>query len=386
MSHSKFLQLPGEIREAIYHEVLCSVNNKHDIGDQRKKYVFDLNLFLTCQQVYFEARTVFRRDNTFVMIETPWPEAQQHVAIDGYVPLLITGDKAQKFEMHHLKVTIDTPEFANLSPPTQRFIILVDDLPLFTEMWYYSDLTHPGLNTQLRLTLALQDPYQLSFEKKPIPKALQRKLIEPFGRQKGLYATRIKGEHYDSIEKSLRETMATPYPSVENCLEEATRLKDAGNVALKNKQYHEALNLYRESFLHLMIVCDGRRRSVWGDAYFQVHCKGGHFNGQVAQMVRVVLRIRLVSNTTLAYLKLEDYEEAKFWAMRTINLMGGGFGEDDVVTGFPAAPEMGKIYYRGAIACRELGQNLEARKLLLIAVKYLPNDPIVKRDLDLLTN
>lgn len=384
MSSSRFLELPGEIREAIYHEVLCSVNNKHDAGNQYKKYKFDLSLFSVCQQIYSEARTVFRRDNIFVSVETPWPEAQNHVAIDGYVPIVISGEHALRFKDMHMLVTIDTPQFALQAPLRTRFVILIDDLPLFTEMWYYSDLTHEGMNAHLRLTLKLQDPYQMSFEQKSIPKAIQRKLLEPFGSVKGLYETRIQGEHYDSIEKALREKMATPYPAVEKCLEEATRLKDAGNESLKKGDYHDALRLYRESFLQLMIVCDGRRRSIWGDAYFQVDCEGGLFDGQSAQLVRLVLRIRLVSNTVMAYLKLEDFEEARFWGMRTINLFRSGMHGDEVVLNFPAAPEMGKVYYRTGMACKAMGDKITAYELLKVAVKYLPNEPTVKKEFNAL--
>jgi len=382
MTESRFLKLPGEIREAIYHEVLCSVNNKFDAGNQYKKYAFDLNLFLTCQQVYQEARTVFRRDNIFISIETPWPEAQNHVAIDGYVPIVISGNKAMSFQHMHMKVKINAPHFsmAQLAEPMRRFVILVDDLPLFTEMWYYSDLTHPGMNAHLRMTLILRDPYALAFEEKPIPKAIQRKLLEPFGMVKGLYEVDVEGDHYDSVEKTMRDLMAVPYPTVESCLEDATRLKDDGNAALRKGQYKEALRLYRESFLRLLIVCDGRRRSIWGDAYFQAQCKSGQFLGQNAQLVRLVLRIRLVSNTVMAYLKLEEYEEAIFWGMRTISLMQLNLDTDDAILAFPAASETGKIYYRTAVAYRAMGDKLKARELMRTAIKYLPNDPIVKRD------
>lgn len=386
MARSLFLEVPGEIREAIYHEVLCSLNNKQDLGNNYKKYNFDLSLFQTCKQIHIEAREVFRRDNIFVSIQTPWPEAQQHVAIDGYVPIVISGDKAQRFEHEHLKVVIESrPPHENLHQPRRKFVVLLEDLPMFTEMWHYSDLTHPGLNAHLRLSLTIQDPYQLSFEQRTIPKALQRRLFEPFGALKGLYDVRIHGSHYESIEKALRVEMAVPYPAVERCLDEATRCKNEGNEALKKQQYHEALKLYREAFLHLFIVCDGRRRSVWGDAYFQAQCRGGAFDGQQAQMVRFVLRVRLVSNSIMAYLKLEDYEEARFWGMRSINLMPGGMNDDAMMTGFEGAPEVGKIYYRTGIACRALGDKDEARSLLKIAAKYLPNDKIVQKDLALLS-
>jgi tetratricopeptide (TPR) repeat protein len=383
MGGSRFLEIPGEIREAIYHQVLRSANNKEDLGNHYKKYNFDLSLFQTCKQIHNEAREVFRRDNIFVSVQTPWPEAQQHVAIDGYVPIVISGDKAQRFKDEYLTVDIEGGMLTHENPhqPRRKFVVLLDDLPLFTEMWKYSDLSHPGLNSHLRLTLTIQDPYQLEFEQRTVPKALQRKLFEPFGMLKSLYDVRIQGEHYDSIEKSLRDEMAVPYPTVEKCLDESTRLKNEGNEALQKQQYHEALRLYREAFLPLCIVCDGRRRSIWGDAYFQTECHGGAFDGQDAQTVRFVLRVRLVSNTIMAYLKLKDYEEARFWGMRSIDLLPSGMDEAGWMTGFAGATEVGKIYYRTGVACRELGERGKARDLIALAAKYLPNDKTVQRDL-----
>ena len=109
--------------------------------------------------------------------------------------------------------------------------------------------------------------------------------------------------------------------------------------------------------------------------------------------MRIILRVRLVANIILAYLKLSKYDEAKFWGMRSINLFRGTTGEteeegdreDEAMLGFPAAREMGKIYYRTGVAVREVGEREKARRLFTTAVKYLPGDEIVKRDLDELT-
>lgn len=100
--------------------------------------------------------------------------------------------------------------------------------------------------------------------------------------------------------------------------------------------------------------------------------------------------MRLVANIILAYLKLANYDEAKFWGIRSINLfrgtMGdaedGGEGEDEAMLGFPAAREMGKMYYRTGLAMKELGEREKATGLMKTAVKYLPGDAIVRKDLD----
>ena len=382
---SLFLELPGEIRELIYHHVFRSYANKHDSGGGYKHYKFDLSLMRVNQQIYYESRKVFRQNNVFVSIETPWPEAQERVRKDGYVPILITDEQATRFKSQHLTVVIDAPRYQPIEK-ARKFIILVDDLPVFTEMWFYSDLTHPGLNQNLRLTLKLQDPYPVPFESRPIPKALQKRLLEPFGIVKGLHEVRVEGDHYPSVEKAMRDGMETPYKTAEECLEEAAKLKDEGNEALKNKKYKEAIALYERAFLAIHIVCEGRRRSVWADEYFHRELQSGPNKGQHGQMIRLVLRVRLVANIVHAYLQMHDYEEAKFWGKRSIDLMYDPLDveNDGPIPDFVAAPEMGKIYYRTAMAYKALGDKDEARRLLKFAAKYLPTDKIVRLEHDAL--
>ena len=385
-NRSPFLDLPGELRELIYTNVFRSIYNKYDAGEGYDQYRYDLSLMRVNQQIYYEARNIFRKNNIFVSIETPWPEAQQHIRNQGYVPILITDEQASRFSNQHLAVSIHAPRYQNLQP-LRKFVILLDDLHKFTTMWYYSDLSHPGLNSNLRLKLKLQDPYAVSLETRPVPKALQLKLLEPFGEVKGLFDVEFDGEIYSSVKKTVKDLMAVPYKTVEECLDEGIKLKEKGNEALGKKEYKEAIKLYEQSFLAIHIVCDGRRRSIWGDAYFDKQIHTGTFKGQNAQQVRLVLRIRLVANTVHAYLQLEDYEEARFWGKRSIDMMPyvlQAAEEDDLTSAgldnFIATPEIGKIFFRTAIASKALGDEIEAQIFLKVATKLLPNDLKVRAE------
>ena len=377
---SELLSLPGEIRELIYTKLLSPVESNSLTPDGYKQYRFDLRVLRINRQVYSEARQVFRRLNVFAAIETPFPEAENHVRFD--VPLVITGPAALRFHDAHLSANInlrrDVPQLRGRQP--QRFVVLRDDLPAFCRMWFYQDLGHPGLNAHLTLALELRDPYAAEYDAGALPKALQRQLLEPFGCVKGLDSLEIKGEHYESIEKALRADMAVPYQSPEQCLAEGNRIKDDGNVALQHGRYAEAIRLYLDAFRAIHIVCEGRRRSVWADAFFQKELAEGEHKGVEGTMVRFVLRARLVANVVLAYLKLADYEEAHFWGSRTIRLIQKFFDEESQATGFPAVEQMGKIYYRTALAAKELGDKSEARRYLAMALKYLPNDQIVRKE------
>ncbi|KAK8233002.1 hypothetical protein HDK77DRAFT_381732 [Phyllosticta capitalensis] len=386
-SPSLLLNLPAEIREEIFSHVLDARAARVELPDDYVAYRFDLALFQVNRQVYREARHVFYRLNTFVRINTPWPEARHHITEEGRVPVAVSGEKAESFRHVHLLADIEPFQFHQHFETSYNMIVLLDDLPAFCKIWCYSDLTHPGLNAHLRLTLTLQNPHATEDEDQVVPKSLQQRLLEPFGCVKSLHETRFLGQYDESVVKSLRAAQDTPNESPEECLEKATRLKDAGNAALKKNEPKEAIRLYEEAFLALHIVCSGRRRSIFGNAHFETILSSGQYESQHGQLVRLILRVKLVANIMQAYIKMEEWKEVEFWGTRSIQLLRESMGmdpgdeDDEPMLGFAAANEMGKIYYRTGLACKYLEDTERARKLLRVAHRYLPHDPQVGRDL-----
>lgn len=391
---SPFLRVPPEIREQIYRLILHPDANRHHLEDEYTYYDYQdaLVLFRLNKQIYYEARKVHRDLNVFIRIETPWPEAQHHVALEGHVPMIATGDRASRFSGHSLSVSIDAPAAPMLTGDEKCFLVLVDDLEKFTRMWYYSNMSHPGLNVQLRLTLRLRDPFTPDYEERRISRALQRKLILPFGVVKNLQYVIVCGDPkpYPSIESELRSLQAVPHTSAEDCLRNAVRLKAEGNIELTAGRHEAALEKYKQSWLAMHVVVKGRKRHIHADRFFARELLGDPFDGKNGQSERLILRVQLVANTCLAYLKLGDYEECTFWGMRSINMLREAMGaderhdippEDEAVLGFPAADQMGKIYYRTALAKKEQGERADARKLLRVATIYLPRDENVKKEM-----
>ena len=388
------LTLPPEIRENIYRLLLNPAANRLLEQDEYSSYDYRAAfvLFKLNHQICVEARKVFRDLNVFVRVETPWPEAQEHVAFEGHVPILMKKERAQRFKGHSMGVVIDAPQSPMQDSETEFFVILLDDLEKFTKTWLYADLSHPGLNRFLRLTLQLRDPYTPAWEEKRMPKWLQHKLLLPFGMVKDLRELVVEGDPkpFASVEKQLRELQAVPHESAEYCLREATRKKVEGNAELNAGKYQAALKLYAEAWEAMHVVVKGRQRHIHADAFFGRELAEEPFKGKNGQAERLVLRVHLVANTTLTYLKLQDWEEAQFWGMRSIKMLREAMGaderheipaEDEAVLGFPAADQMGKIYYRTALAVKELGDKTQARKLLRVASVYLPQDQSVRREL-----
>ena len=390
----RLLDLPGEIREQIYREILSTANSRRDLGDGCSEYQFDVNILRTNRQIYNEAKRI-QEKNVFVKITTPWPEAEGHISTEGKVPMLARGENAQRFEGYRLHVCIDTPGVFPRNE-THSMVICGEDLEAFTRMWRFSNLNHQGLNRHLRLRLHIQDPYN---SERKIPKKLQQRLLMPFSVIKNLDNISIEGPKLlSSVKDALIAAQKVPDLTPEECLERATMLKEAGNNALKTGRYREALQNYFDSFEAIHIIVSGRTRTVHADAYFIRQLTSGIYKDQRGDYVRLILRVRLVANTILAYLKLQEWAEAHFWGKRSITLFRQsvydraepddgdpqgdwlGWSEDEQVGFFPASSEVGKIYYRTALASRALGKAGEAEKLIRIAASYLPNDEVVQRE------
>ena len=69
-----FLRLPLELREAIYGLYFSPADRLRPHMRGGGQYKFEFDLLRTNKQIYYEALTVFRRENVFIRIETPWAE------------------------------------------------------------------------------------------------------------------------------------------------------------------------------------------------------------------------------------------------------------------------------------------------------------------------
>ncbi|KAI1298785.1 hypothetical protein F5Y03DRAFT_367018 [Xylaria venustula] len=386
-------RLPPEIRDQIYTELLHPENNRKLLDDGYSEYDYRaaLVLFRLSRDIYHEARDVFRALNVFVRIETPWPEAEQHVSHIGHVPILMRGPRAARFKGHTLHATIETPAAGEPEHGTFHFVVLADDIVGFTRAWFYWNLSHPGLNQWLTLRLVLRDPYAADWDEPHVRRDVQRRLLLPFGDVKGLHEFSATGDPkpLPKIVAELRALQAEEPQSPEKCLAEGIRLKNEGNNLLRKGDYAGALAVYNRAWEAIHIVVQGRQRHVHAEAFFARDLVDEPFAGKNGQLERMALRLQLVANTCQVYLKLCDWQELQFWGMRTIQLMRQATGanerhispEDEALPSFPGAAQVGKIYYRTALAYIGLGDRDEAMRLLRVAQVYLPADKIVKETL-----
>jgi hypothetical protein len=379
----RFLDLPGELRGAVYDEVLNPAAFRRNQGVPNQGYDFDLSLLHVSKQVHREAREALLRNCVFVRVRTPWDRARIESA--GLVPVLATGWQANDFADVHLSVSLDAdPDCGFFDRQMRQFLILADDLPAFNQLWRYSELTYgvgfSSLNMDLALTLELKNPMNPACE---LPVALQRRLFASFGLLKRINSLQIIGPHSLYLESELQKAIAAPDLTQEQCLELAKQFKDAGNAELNNNRPADAIRNYIEAFRAMHVVCFGRYRSVWADAWFDKYLHGGPFHGEHGQRVRIMMRVHLVAQVVRALLELGEYDDAYFWGDRTLNTVRQATGnENDVpMLSFPAATDLGRVLFGTGVAAKNLGREEQAKRLLESAWGYLPHDPAVQREL-----
>jgi hypothetical protein len=238
--------------------------------------------------------------------------------------------------------------------PEHTVVVLVDDLHLFTQTWYYSALSYPMLNDRLSTTFVLRDP-DASPHTPPDPAnkistALQKRLLLPFGQVKGLYHKEIVGFSPD-IKHELEKRMAIPIPSLQTCCESALDLMTSADALLPTAPA-AALALYFRAFRAIHILIHGRTRRVLADVFFHAGIDAGRFAGQTGMTVRVVLRLKLVARCVLAYLKLGAWDDAAFWGMRSIHIMREAMDTDfeDFLGEVIGGQDVAMIYVRTGVA------------------------------------
>ncbi|KAI4835261.1 hypothetical protein E4T44_08687 [Aureobasidium sp. EXF-8845] len=357
------LDLPREIRDQIYTHLLSPSANLHTTSDETHTYTYThSSLLLSSRQLHHEASRILHEQNTFVKISTPFPESKYQVAEDG-VAIIASEDIAEGFTQHSLNVSI---AFAGVERDEDVFIIHIDDLEKFCESWFYSAADYPELNKHLSLGLKLQDPLSNAVvydggAVDKMRKSLQQRLLFPFGRIKDLMKVEVSGSPFpdDQVLAEMKRLMAIPLGSPTERLIAAAAHKDAGNAALMADQPVEALEHYRKAWEAMFIIVKGKHRKLHGEGYFDTTLTEPPFEGQYG-----------------------DWDTVVHIGMRTINIMRGGQDslepEQEASNGWIAGSEMGKIYYRTALAFKEMDDKYEARRLLKVAVLYLPNDGRVR--------
>lgn len=270
------------------------------------------------------------------------------------MPIVCADHRADSFNDHHALVQITAP--FHQAVPEHTVILLLEDLHLFTQTWYYSALSYPMLNDRLCTAFVLRDPDMDDIDEgdeKDLPLALQRQLLLPFGQVKGLYSMEISGFN-EAVQLELRKAQAIPPPTLQQSCEQATALLHEGDAHLARGPSHAptALETYTRAFHAIHILIAGRTRRVLADTFFHATIPSGPYAGQTGMTVRVILRLKLVARIIAAHLARAAPADAAFWGMRSVRIMAEAMDTEfeDFLADLVGGDDVGLVYARAGLA------------------------------------
>lgn len=268
-----------------------------------------------------------------------------------------------------------------------NYLTCLDDLPHLCQLLFYASCQGPNFSSLLHITLAITNPSKPP-KKNVVPKALQEVLMMPFAILKGLHGLTIKGARNKDVEKKLREAMKIPNPTAAEYLEEAAKLKDAGNVAFKAGDYALSIKTYIQAYEAMHFIVSGARFAIMLDGWFATNpLTSGRLSGQRGDLVRHHLGSQLNWNILQAYLKMENYPEAYFWGERAISDIEYANVQQSILDGAPnlvTRAEKAKVYWRMAVACKALDRKHVWARSLIKANFFAPGDKGIMRELEAL--
>ena len=381
-----FLGLPLELRQEIYRNLLNTRRTRIDLGLGRARYSLHPAVLASNRQIHAEATEILL-ENKFINIVTSWTSFKQDVLVQGKFPVIAEGEwSSWSFMGFHMLVLLEFMGDANTSV-YYNYLTCLDDLPHLCRLLFYASCQGPNFSSLLHITLAIENPRERS-KKTVVPKALQESLMMPFGILKGLHGLTLKGARNKDVEKELRNAMKIPNPTAAEYLEEAAKLKDAGNVAFKAGDYALSIKTYIQAYEAMHFIVDGKRFAIMLDGYFASNpLTGGRFNGQRGDLVRHHLGSQLNWNILQAYLKMEDWEQAYFWGERAISDIEYADVQQSILDGTPnvvTRAEKAKVYWRMAVASKALDRKQVWARSLMKAFSFAPEDKAIKRELEAL--
>lgn len=307
--------------------------------------------------------------------------------MQGKFPVIAEGKRDSSLFMgFHMLVILDFMGDANTSI-YHNYLTCLDDLPHLCKLLFYASCEGPNFSSLLHVTLAITDPSKPS-KKNVVPKGLQEALMMPWAILKGLDGLTIKGARNKDVEKKLRGAMKIPNPTAAEYLEEAAKLKDAGNVAFKAGDYALSIKTYIQAYEAMHFIVDGKRFAIMLDGYFASNpLTRGRFNGQRGDLIRHHLGTQLNSNILQAYLKLEDWTQAYFWGERAISDVEYANVQQSILDGTPnlvTDAEKAKVYWRMAFASKALDRKHVWARSLMKAIYFAPEDKVIMRELEAL--
>ncbi|KAL2281128.1 hypothetical protein FJTKL_11797 [Diaporthe vaccinii] len=377
----RFLDLPIEVRNAIYHVILCDPPpaqlrrvEQADLlwlpeGMAMITHPSEMQILQTSRQVHAEARDVMLRGNQFIRIRARGVgQVIKGFLLARQIPIVrttaLSRDRFKGYVMtHSIELTSDRPEdFPGPKHDTDAdLVILHRDLDLFCEaLATRGTLMVRGFGSLTKHNLTIHNTFDSTLSPGFMGEKNQERLLQPYRRHlRGFSHFSVDGSVSASLAESVEKAVAEEnLPEPEEVLAEFKRNKDLGNRFFRQKEFHKAAEAYTtgyiKSFLHAI-----------AETYYQVclNC---------AQNILVFLRETSESDQT----KIQYYCGKADYHVKSAMAAGDNFTTD----WRPNLQQMAKLSFRAASIERVLGNMDAAKSLIDIARQQAPSDPVIRRE------
>lgn len=396
----RFLDLPIEVRNAIYHVLLCDPLpaklrrvEQADLlwlpdGMAMITHPSEMQILQTNRQVHAEARDVMLRGNQFIRIRARGVgQVIKGFLLARQIPIVRTTtrsrDNFKGFVMtHSINLASNQPaEFPGSEHDSDvDLVILQRDHGLFCEaLATRGVLMVRGFGSLTRHSLTIHNPFESTLSPGFLSEKNQERLLQPYrDHLRGFLHFSVDGSVSSSLAESVRHAVAEEdLPEPEEVLAEFKRNKDLGNRCFRQKEFHQAAEAYTTGYIKVALIRNG---NLWS----QVAEKGGQtfLHGisetyyqvclNCAQNILVFLRETSESDKK----KIRYYCGKADYHVKSAMAAGENFTSD----WRPNLQQMAKLSFRAASIERVLGNMDAAKSLIDIARQQAPSDPVIRRE------
>lgn len=396
----RFLDLPIEVRNAIYHVILCDPPpaklrrvEQADLlwlpeGMAMITHPSEMQILQTSRQVHAEARDVMLRGNQFIRIRARGVgQVIKGFLLARQIPIVrttaLSRDRFKGYVMtHSIELISGQPEdFPGPKHDTDAdLVILHRDLDLFCEaLATRGTLMVRGFGNLSKHSLTIHNTFDSTLSPGFMGEKNQERLLQPYRRHlRGFSHFSVDGSVSASLAESVEKAVAEEnLPEPEEVLAEFKRNKDLGNRFFRQKEFHKAAEAYTTGYIKVALIRNG---NIWP----QVAAKGGqgflHAIAETyyqvclncAQNILVFLRETSESDQT----KIQYYCGKADYHVKSAMAAGDNFTTD----WRPNLQQMAKLSFRAASIERVLGNMDAAKSLIDIARQQAPSDPIIRRE------
>lgn len=400
----RFLELPLEVRNAIYNVILCSppppklwpLEQQDLVGvpDENSHlcHLFETQILRVNHQIYSEAKDVMLRGNQFIRIRGRGTHGvgayAQMIIRSRQIPILATTPSFQdSFNGIVMTYIIDwakdkiPPDVANpvgaLQIDDVEFVILRRDLDVFCEtLALLALLTYEGFDEESLHIVEIHNPFHGTLSPDFMSETNQERLLQPFcdhlqGFKHMFICGHVSPQVSEAVPKRLANEQLT---SPEEALVGVQNAKDKGNTFFRRREFYKAAAAYWKASIEVRTI---KRRSSWSHMRTQggvsfVHALAGLYHQislNAAQNILTCLRENFDPIPTKegchAIFHIQE-------AMNTPRMFDLEWA--------PTLAQMAKANYRMACVQRAMGDAQGAKVWIDEARLQAPSDEIIRRE------